>query len=149
MQRNIDLEVCEPDVKRAFNTIREAFRAKHKLLICGNGGSAADAEHWAGELLKGFRHKRPLSPEDRAKLPEKLTASLQGALPTITLTGFPSLTTAFGHDVDPELTFAQLVWGLASQGRADRHYHVRRCSQRLCSTSGGALSGPPNARSGG
>jgi D-sedoheptulose 7-phosphate isomerase len=110
------LEVCRPDIERAFETLREAFRSHHKVLICGNGGSAADAEHWAGELLKGFRHKRPLSVEDRAKLPERLAASLQGALPAIPLTGFPSLATAFGNDVDPELSFAQLVWGLGQPG---------------------------------
>ena len=44
---------CRGDLECAFETLRDAFLAKNKVLICGNGGSAADAEHWAGELLKG------------------------------------------------------------------------------------------------
>ena len=86
------------------------------MLLCGNGGSAADAEHWAGELLKGFVQKRPLNSVEKSGLPADLALKLQGALPAIPLTGFVSLGTAFANDVDPNLTFAQLVWGLGRPG---------------------------------
>jgi len=110
------LALCRSDVERAFAAIRDAYRTQKKVLICGNGGSAADAEHWAGELLKGFRRKRPLSVQEKAKLPFELAAQLQGALPVIPLTGFAAFSTAFANDVVPELTFAQLVWALGQEG---------------------------------
>jgi D-sedoheptulose 7-phosphate isomerase len=110
------LAACRTDVHRVFLVLRDAYRAQKKVLVCGNGGSAADAEHWAGELLKGFRSKRDLSAEDKAKLAPELAASLQGALPIIPLTGFSSLNTAFGNDVSPAFAFAQLVWGLGLPG---------------------------------
>jgi D-sedoheptulose 7-phosphate isomerase len=105
-----------PDVEKAFAIMSGCFRNGGKLLLCGNGGSAADAEHWAGELLKGFTHTRPLSQTGKHGLPPELASKLQGALPAIPLTGFLSLTTAFGNDVVPHLAFAQLVWGLGRPG---------------------------------
>jgi D-sedoheptulose 7-phosphate isomerase len=112
LQRCPQLAGCLPDVERVFAIMRGCFQNGGKLLLCGNGGSAADAEHWAGELLKGFGQKRPVSQFEKQGLPEKLGLKLQGALPAIPLTGFVSLSTAFANDVDPELLFAQLVWGL-------------------------------------
>jgi D-sedoheptulose 7-phosphate isomerase len=109
------LQECKGDVERAFTMIRIAYRESRKVLICGNGGSAADAEHWSGELLKGFCKKRPLSVEQRAKLPSHLAERLQNALPIIPLTGFTALSTAFANDVAPELVFAQLVWALGEE----------------------------------
>lgn len=116
LQRMPGLEVCRNDLERAFAMLRDAFRAGHKVLLCGNGGSAADAEHWAGELLKGFRRKRPLRLQDHAMLPPSIAGSLQRALPAIPLSGFPALSTAFANDVNPELTFAQLLWALGERG---------------------------------
>ena len=109
---------CAEDIERAFVLLRDCYAGGAKVLVCGNGGSAADAEHWAGELLKGFVKKRPLAPEVRGKLSPKLAEGLQGALPTIPLTGFLSLRTAFANDVHPDLVFAQLVWGLGRPGDA-------------------------------
>lgn len=108
------LRRCEAEIQQAFEMMRDSFRAGGKLLLCGNGGSAADAEHWAGELLKGFCSRRP--PGAESGLPEELRGKLQGALPAIPLTGFVSLSTAFANDVDPQLIFAQLVWGLGKPG---------------------------------
>jgi len=116
LQRYPLLVACASDIERAFSILRESFSVGGKLLLCGNGGSAADADHWAGELLKGFVRKRPLDPKDMEKLPARLAQKLQGALPAIPLTGFASLNTAFANDVDPQLTFAQLVWGLGKPG---------------------------------
>lgn len=110
------LEPCLPLVESAFAMFFQAFSSDRKLLLCGNGGSASDAEHWAGELLKGFVHKRPLSPALAQGLPPELARNLQWTLPAIPLTGFPALTTAFSNDVNPEYTFAQLVYGLGQAG---------------------------------
>jgi len=116
LRRCPQLDACRPDVEKTFVILRDCFRSGGKLLLCGNGGSAADAEHWAGELLKGFGQKRPLSQAEKQGLPEALGLKLQGALPVIPLTGFISLSTAFANDVDPDLIFAQLVWGLGRPG---------------------------------
>jgi D-sedoheptulose 7-phosphate isomerase len=110
------LAACAEDIERAFAALRSCYTGGQKALICGNGGSAADAEHWAGELLKGFVKERPLPVEVRQRLSPRLAEGLQGALPMIPLTGFLSLRTAFANDVDPELIFAQLVWGLGRRG---------------------------------
>jgi D-sedoheptulose 7-phosphate isomerase len=109
------LEVCASDIEDTYEVLRHCFAAEGKVLICGNGGSAADAEHWAGEMLKGFVGKRPLTGEERAGLNPKLDR-LQGALPMIPLTGFLSYRTAFMNDGDQELVFAQLVWALGRPG---------------------------------
>jgi len=107
---------CARDIERAYEVLRACFAGGRKVLICGNGGSAADAEHWAAELLKGFVSKRPLSPDARKGLTPRLGEGLQGALATIPLTGFLSYRTAFANDVDPDLVFAQLVWALGRPG---------------------------------
>jgi len=110
------LAECRTDIIRAFTVMRDAYKADRKVLLCGNGGSAADADHWAGELLKGFRKKRALSTENKAKLPFHLAEHLQNALAAIPLTGFSAFSSAFANDVARELTFAQLVWGLGNAG---------------------------------
>ena len=110
------LEACRPDIQQAFDLLAAAFLKDGKLLLCGNGGSASDSEHWAGEMLKGFAHPRPLSASMRRGLPLETAARLQWAFPVIPLTGFPSLATAFGNDVDSEYVFAQLVLALGRPG---------------------------------
>jgi D-sedoheptulose 7-phosphate isomerase len=133
VKRCPELAACTGDVERAFRELARCFAAGRKLLLCGNGGSAADCDHFAGELLKGFRLKRPVAAAARRRLPPELGESLQGALPAIPLTGFPAFTTAFGNDVDPQLAFAQLVWALGQPG--DVLLGI--------STSGNALNAPP------
>lgn len=116
LQRRPELSVCIAEVNHAYELMRDCFGGGGKMILCGNGGSAADAEHWAGELLKGFVQKRPLNKAEKDSLPEDLAGKLQGALPAIALTGFTSLGTAFANDVDPQLIYAQLVWGLGRPG---------------------------------
>jgi D-sedoheptulose 7-phosphate isomerase len=116
LERRPELAPCRGEVARAFGMLRDCFQGGGKLLLCGNGGSAADAEHWAGELLKGFGQKRPLNSAEKGRLSADLGLKLQGALPAIPLTGFVSLSTAFANDVDPHLAFAQLVWALGKPG---------------------------------
>lgn len=116
MTRHPALAPLQADIEQAFTMLRDCYRTGGKLLLAGNGGSAADADHWTGELLKGFASKRPLSAAEREGLPADMADKLQGSLPAIPLTVFPALTTAFNNDVDPELTYAQLVWGLGKPG---------------------------------
>ena len=113
-----DLVPCLPNVARAFELLRASFSQGGKLLICGNGGSAADAEHIVGELMKGFKLKRPVRNEDRRKLvsafPEDgpyLADHLQGALPAISLVSQSALLTAFANDVGADMVYAQQVYG--------------------------------------
>jgi len=116
IERYSALKECESDIQEAFNLLTATFRKDGKLLLCGNGGSAADSEHWAGELLKGFALPRSLTAPMREGLPPETAARLQWAFPVIPLTGFPAFATAFANDVDPEYVFAQLVLALGRTG---------------------------------
>jgi D-sedoheptulose 7-phosphate isomerase len=71
-----ELSVCQNDVIQAFEMMRDCFRHGGKILLCGNGGSAADADHWAAELLKSFVLKCPLSQKDQHGLPVELELKL-------------------------------------------------------------------------
>ena len=115
-ERRPELEVCREQIAQAEAALLKCYRSGGKLLLCGNGGSASDCEHIAGELLKGFMSKRPLPSSERAKLSPGLASSLQGGLPAIPLCGFPALGTAFTNDVDPLLVYAQLTWALGKPG---------------------------------
>jgi D-sedoheptulose 7-phosphate isomerase len=116
VERYSALEPCRSDIQQAFDLLSATFLKDGKLLLCGNGGSAADSEHWAGEMLKGFAHSRPLSFSMRQGLTSEMAARLQWAFPVIPLTGFPSLATAFSNDIVPEYVFAQLVLALGRPG---------------------------------
>ena len=94
-----------------------------KLLIAGNGGSAADAEHIVGELMKGFENPRKLTQEYKnklmainAELGAKLSKYLQGGLPAIALDGHFALSTAYMNDCEPLLCFAQQINGFGNKG---------------------------------
>ena len=116
LQRLPELGGCRESLLRSYQVMHNTLRDGGKLLLCGNGGSAADADHWAGELLKGFKRRRALSAEQQARFRPEVARQLQGALPAIPLTGFPALATAFANDVSPELIFAQLTWALGRPG---------------------------------
>ena len=112
------LSICKNDIFNAFKILKECYSKKGKLLICGNGGSAADSEHIVGEIMKGFKKQRPLPNMIAEKLKaidaekgEVLTHNLQGALPAIALDNFPALNTAYINDCAPLLCFAQQVYG--------------------------------------
>lgn len=101
----------------------ESYKNEGKLLIAGNGGSAADAEHIVGELMKGFKLPRKLNENFTDKLISEneelgtvLAESLQGALPAIALDGHPALSTAYMNDCEPLLCFAQQVNGYGKAG---------------------------------
>ena len=118
LSRYKKLEVCEVQIIRAYEEIEKTYLAGGKLLITGNGGSAADSEHVVGELMKAFVLPRRLPQEMEKKLKEiepdlgaVLAERLQGALPSIALNGHPALTTAYMNDCEPLLCFAQQVNG--------------------------------------
>jgi len=110
------LRAVATEIQAAFDLMQQSLADGGKLLLCGNGGSAADAEHWAGELLKGFMHPRKLSGKAGEGLPDDLREKLQWAIPAIPLTGFPSFATAFSNDVEAVMIFAQLVLALGKPG---------------------------------
>jgi D-sedoheptulose 7-phosphate isomerase len=114
------LQSCERDLRAAFDLLAAAYRSGNKLLICGNGGSAADSEHIVAELMKGFLKRRPIPAEDAAKFQsaagKKIAEQLQGALPAISLPSHTSLCTALGNDTDFDMIFAQQVYGLGRAG---------------------------------
>ncbi len=116
LRRLPELATAESSILQAYEVLRDSFQAGGKVLLCGNGGSAADADHWAGELLKGFCKARPLSRQERGTLRPEIAQKLQGALPAIPLTSFPAASTAFGNDVDPALAYAQLTSALGRPG---------------------------------
>lgn len=116
LERAPALAPCIEDIQSVHETLRDCFASGGKLIICGNGGSGADAEHWAGELLKGFLSKRPLGPDAVRQLGAGLAGKLQGGLPAIALTGFLSLRTAWLNDCDPDYLYAQLVYALGRPG---------------------------------
>ena len=113
---------CREDITQAFSLLLDGYQKGGKLLICGNGGSAADSEHIVGELMKGYLKKRPLPQKEQQELiklfpeGEELSNNLQGALPAISLISHPALTTAFGNDVEPSMVYAQQVYGLGQTG---------------------------------
>lgn len=118
-----DLEPIRADIENAYAILERSFAGGGKLLVCGNGGSAADSEHLVAELMKGFVLKRALNQETRARFAAKfgdegagLAAQLEGALPAIALTGHNSLSTAVANDGAPDAMFAQQVWGYGRSG---------------------------------
>lgn len=115
MQRFPVLIDMEGELMRAYDLLEDAYSQGGKLLLCGNGGSAADCDHIVGELMKGFYKKRPLDSAEREGLGD-LGDRLQEALPAISLTGHSALSTAFLNDVAPELVFAQQVYGYGRRG---------------------------------
>ncbi len=112
------LKSVESEIWEAFQILEGSFLRGGKLLVAGNGGSAADSEHIVGELMKGFVKKRELPEQIKQNLiciggedGEILGNALQGALPAIALVGNNALDTAYANDVNAELVIAQSVYG--------------------------------------
>ena len=120
-----DISSCASDIQSAFEILRDCYRRGGKVLTCGNGGSASDAEHIVGELMKGYLRKRPVPEAIREKLlavdpqeGESLAVRLQGALPAISLVSQTSLLSAVSNDTAADMVFAQQVYGYGREGDA-------------------------------
>ncbi len=136
--RHPHLEACEKDLGDAFEILKAAYQNGNKLLVCGNGGSAADSEHIVGELMKGFLKRRPI-PAERAAMLERLGdygkqigERLEGALPAISLPSQMSLLTATANDGDYDMTFAQQVYGLGRPGDVLLAISTSGTSRNVC-----------------
>lgn len=123
VERYPSLESAKNDIAAAYLLLEESYKNGGKLLVAGNGGSAADAEHIVGELMKGFKLPRKAEADFAEKLVEEnqelgsvLAENLQGALPAIALDGHPALSTAYMNDCEPLLCFAQQVNGYGKSG---------------------------------
>ena len=117
------LASVENEIRTAYQVLERAYTNHKKLLVGGNGGSCADAEHIVGELMKGVVKKReiPKTMQERLlgldqELGKQLANGLQSSLRAIAITGHAGLSTAFANDVDPEMTYAQQVNGYGDEG---------------------------------
>ncbi len=110
------LEGCRESIREAFDAMLSAYGCGGKVLVCGNGGSAADAEHIVGELLKKFKKHRDIPAEVAEKLRPEVAERLEGSLAAISLVSMSGILTAFANDVAWETAFAQQVLGLARPG---------------------------------
>ena len=121
LERYPALKGCEGDILSVYNALYACFAEGHRLYLCGNGGSAADCEHIAGELLKSFKKCRPIQGAyaDALKMQadrgQVLIEQLEAGLPAVSLCGHAAFSTAFQNDRDPMFVFAQQVnvWGQA------------------------------------
>lgn len=123
MERYPALAEQKGNIYKAYEIMAGTYQGSGKLLIAGNGGSAADAEHIVGELMKGFVRQRGLSKQMLLKLKQAdgqngqaIGQRLQEALPAIAVTGHVALSTAYLNDVDPLLAMAQQVYGYGKEG---------------------------------
>ena len=136
-----NLRMLEDEIRTSANLITESFSNGNKLLLCGNGGSCADCEHIAGEMVKQFAKERPLNPEIVEKLDPELSSELHGGLPALSLPSMIGFHTAFNNDNNPEFAFAQQVvafgkandvlWGISTSGNSKNVLHAVKTAKAL------------------
>ena len=112
LQRYSNLTNCKESIEKSVNMIINTYENGGKVLVCGNGGSAADCEHIVGELMKGFLSHREVTDE---RIPEDLRKNLQGSLPAISIPSQCAILSAFINDVEPSMAYAQMVYGYAKE----------------------------------
>lgn len=123
MERYPVLQVCRQSIIDAYQVMEDCYTHDGKLLIAGNGGSAADSEHIAGELMKRFETPRPVPQTFAEKLKqvdpvrgESLSRNLERGLMAIPLVAHEAMTTAYINDVDGQGVFAQQLYGFGRPG---------------------------------
>ena len=136
-----NFRMLENEIRTSANLITESFSNGNKLLLCGNGGSCADCEHIAGEMVKQFAKERPLNPEIVEKLGPELSSELHGGLPALSLPSMIGFHTAFNNDNNPEFAFAQQVvafgkandvlWGISTSGNSKNVLHAVKTAKAL------------------
>lgn len=112
---------CRDDVKKAYEILEATYKNGGKVLVCGNGGSAADCEHIVGELMKGFHLKRSLAENEISAFSSyengvEIAKTIQKGLPAISLVSHTGLMTAYINDCDADSVFAQQVYGYMNEG---------------------------------
>lgn len=119
VKRRPELLACKQSINEAYLVLLDTVQNGGTIFTCGNGGSAADAEHIVGELLKGFMKGRKLGKADIEAIEkqypgegERISKSLQKTIRAVSLTSHIALITAFMNDVDPAFVFAQQLMGL-------------------------------------
>lgn len=157
MARYPCLKACREDIEAAAEILVKAAQSGGKILLCGNGGSAADCAHISGELLKGFLQKRPVREGELPELEEEIRSRLQRGIPAIPLPDLDAALTAFSNDVDASLSYAQLIfalgrkndvfWGISTSGNALNVCAAAKTAKAigmrtigLCGQSGGTLA---------
>jgi len=123
IERYPSLSVCKKDIEKAYLMLEKAYDNNKKLLIAGNGGSAADSEHMAGELMKRFKTNRKIDKKLSDKLKSvdrqrgsKLAKNLEMPLRAVPLTSHIAITTAYMNDADATGVFAQQMLGFGDKG---------------------------------
>ena len=119
-QRYAELIPLKKEIEKAAELVVAAYKTGNKILLCGNGGSAADCEHISGELIKEFKRKRPISAKLRKNLEEAgaadIAEKLTGGICSISLVSQTSIFTALCNDVGYEYAFAQQVCAMGAAG---------------------------------
>lgn len=116
------LSCAEESIHQTYELIKNTFIDNGTMFVCGNGGSAADAEHMVGELMKGFLLPRPVDQTFKNTMinlygeeSSTITSSLQEGMRAISLNGHPALASAFGNDVNYKMIFAQQLYVLGRE----------------------------------
>lgn len=141
------LQTCKQDIIDALFLLTNCHNWGNKILLCGNGGSAADTEHISGELLKGFLCTRQCPIEDKNKFlrygedGQKLVESLQQGIKAIPLNSLSSALTAYINDATPKLAYAQLtyalgvkndiLWAISTSGNSENVYYSALTAKAL------------------
>lgn len=115
IQRYPALESCKSEIYFSYKMLADCYKNGGKVLACGNGGSAADADHIVGELMKGFLLKRKIT-APAINGDDEILTHLQGALPAISLNAHSALFSAFANDLEFEDVYAQQVYGYGKKG---------------------------------
>lgn len=125
VQRYPVLSAVHDSIADGYKLMEESYASGHKLLVAGNGGSAADSEHIAGELMKRFKTPRPVTEDFAKKLisvdkvrGEELAKNLERGLTAVPLVAHEALSTAYINDVDGYGVFAQQLYGFGREGDA-------------------------------
>ncbi|RKN80767.1 D-sedoheptulose-7-phosphate isomerase [Ulvibacterium marinum] len=123
IKRYPPLAFCENEIRSAAELLIESYKKGGKLLLCGNGGSASDADHIVGELMKSFSKKRTVDSELAKNLRaisetrgDLLASTLEGALPAVSLNAHGALLSAILNDIGGDFVFAQQVVALGKKG---------------------------------
>ena len=136
------LSEIKDDITKATKEMITCYESGGKVLLCGNGGSCADCDHIAGELMKGFLKNRPLSAtkkeeliNNESSLDDEFLSKLQCGLPAVSLPSMTAPNSAFSNDVDPDLIYAQGVLALGKAGDVLIGISTSGSSKNVCAAA--------------